>query len=332
MATNHHAMIRYQALDKCFRNHHRKYYIDDLVEACCEAIYNNQGIKDGVKRRQVWKDIAFMESPEGWEAPIEHIKDGKKVYFRYADEDFSINKQPLSQEEISKLKDTIYMLSRFKGMAQSDWIEEIITRLESRFDLNGSAKGVIEFEQNLDYVGARHLSDIFNAIVNRQPLYIEYRKFTGEDRSWLLHPYYIRQYNGRWFLYGLNSEMNVISNIPLDRITSFKTVDCPYIDTNIDFSHYFDDVIGATLPDAPTEDIILKFAPERFPYVQSKPIHLSMTTIDKENCIVRINVIPNRELEAMIFSFGNQVEVLAPQWFREQVGDKIKELSQRYSK
>ena len=39
MATNKHAIIRYQTLDKCFRNPGRTYYIDDLIQACNDAIY-----------------------------------------------------------------------------------------------------------------------------------------------------------------------------------------------------------------------------------------------------------------------------------------------------
>ncbi len=66
MATNKHAIIRYQTLDKCFRNPGRTYYIDDLIQACNDAIYEYSGIEDGVKRRQVLDDIKFMESEQGW--------------------------------------------------------------------------------------------------------------------------------------------------------------------------------------------------------------------------------------------------------------------------
>ena len=66
MATNKHAIIRYQTLDKCFRNPGRNYYIDDLIEACNEAIYEYSGIEDGVKRRQLLDDISFMKSEQGW--------------------------------------------------------------------------------------------------------------------------------------------------------------------------------------------------------------------------------------------------------------------------
>ncbi|MEA4936559.1 MAG: hypothetical protein VB102_07955 [Paludibacter sp.] len=97
MATNKHATIRYQALDKCFRNPGRRYYIDDLIDACNHAIYEFAGIEDGVKRRQVLDDIRYMESEQGWSISLEHIKDGKKVYYRHEDMSFSINNQPLNE-------------------------------------------------------------------------------------------------------------------------------------------------------------------------------------------------------------------------------------------
>ena len=40
MPVNHHADIRYRALDKCFSNHNRKFYIEDLIVACNQALYN----------------------------------------------------------------------------------------------------------------------------------------------------------------------------------------------------------------------------------------------------------------------------------------------------
>lgn len=38
MPTNKNADIRYQALDKCFRDCRHRYYIDDLIDACEEAL------------------------------------------------------------------------------------------------------------------------------------------------------------------------------------------------------------------------------------------------------------------------------------------------------
>ena len=64
MATNKHATIRYHALDRCFSNFGRRFFIEDLIEACNQAIYDFDGIEDGVKRRQIFDDINFMESDQ----------------------------------------------------------------------------------------------------------------------------------------------------------------------------------------------------------------------------------------------------------------------------
>jgi len=40
---------------------------------------------------------------------------------------------------------------------------------------------------------------------------------------------------------------------------------------------------------------------------------------------------PNKELEARIFSYGNQVEVLKPEWLRRQIAEKIENLLKKYS-
>lgn len=64
LATNKHAIIRYQTLDNCFRNPGRKYFLEDLMEECNKAIYDFTGNPDGIKRRQIYDDITFMESEQ----------------------------------------------------------------------------------------------------------------------------------------------------------------------------------------------------------------------------------------------------------------------------
>lgn len=83
MSSNRYAIIRYQALDKCFRNKYCRFYMEDLIEACNEALYDFLGPNHEVKRRQIFDDIRFMESEQGWNIPLERIPDGKRVYYRY---------------------------------------------------------------------------------------------------------------------------------------------------------------------------------------------------------------------------------------------------------
>lgn len=339
MATNKHAQIRYRALDKCFSNRGRQFFIEDLIKACNEALYQYTGdnkysdpLAPGISRRQIFDDIAYMESDNGYQIPLDHLKFGKRTYYRYSDKDFSIDHQPITDEEMKQLREMTFMLNRFKGLPQCEWMEELVTNLEDKFKIKGSTKSVISMESNAYAEGLKYLSIIFNAIINKQVLHIVYAPFNKPKEEWDIHPYFIKQYNNRWFLFGLNNDKNRISHLGLDRIESLENSAIPYIEDNIivDIDEYFSDVVGVTIPNKEVVRVKLQFSEKRYPYIISKPLHESMRKVDNDNCIVAIDVIPNRELESLILSFGDDIEVLEPIEFREQIADKIKSNYQKY--
>lgn len=332
MARNKHQTVRIRVLDQCFRNRNRQYTIDDLVDACNDAIGDIYG--GSISVRTIRDDIKFMRDSQGYNAPIVAKEwNGKKCIYFYSDPHFSVFKTELNQDEIDKLKATIQILGRFKGLPQFEWMEELLTGLEDKFTTHGNDNCVIGFEQNVDYTAVGYLSELFGAIINKQVLKIHYRTFKGVDHNWTLHPYYLKQYNSRWFLFGRdNDNQSSILNVPLDRIVDCITTNITYIKNDlVDFEDYFDDIIGVTKYSGQSEcRIMLKFDAERFPYILSKPIHGSMKIVDKKNCIIELSLKPNKELEALIFSFGNQVEVLEPQWLRKQIKEKIEDLMVKY--
>ena len=83
MPVNKNAMIRYLTLDKCFGNPCRKFFIDNLLEAVNSAIAESDPNTDGIKKRQLFDDIRFMESENGWSIPLGRYKDGRRFYYRY---------------------------------------------------------------------------------------------------------------------------------------------------------------------------------------------------------------------------------------------------------
>ena len=116
-----------------------------------------------------------------------------------------------------------------------------------------------------------------------------------------------------------------------DRIEDLEQLHKDYIETEINFEHYFDNIIGVTLLDLKKEKIKLRFTPQRFPYVMTKSIHSSQKIVDIDNGIIEVCVIPNKELEALILSFGCDVEVLSPDSYREYIAKKILQANQMYS-
>ena len=332
MASNKHAQIRYKVLDDCFSNFHRKFYFDDLMERCNEELRELYGSEHtGIKTRTLRSDISYMRDRAGAEGvEIEVVDDGNGFYYRYSEKDFSIFKHGLGEDDLAQLKETVLMLQRFKGMPNFDWMSELVVKLEDKLNLRGFSKSVVGYDDNQAYTGLDWFQDIFDAIVNKTVLKIQYKTFTDMVYDWTIHPYFIKEYNNRWFLFGLNEDKGSIYNIPLDRIEAIEQVNKAYITSEIDFDTYFDNVIGASIPPGEIVCIRMRFSEHRFPYVMTKALHPSQRIFDFDNRIVEISVIPNNELEALILSFGKDVEVLSPSFYRERIQTIICESYKKY--
>lgn len=334
MPVNKNALLRYQILDRCFSDFHRKYEIEDLLDKVNEALYDLYGTE--VSIRQIRDDIKYMRDRVTYDAPIKAYQyDGKKCYYRYEDRDFSIFNNELTIEEITKLSSTIEMLGRYRG-SNNRWLEEVISSLELRFGIKANKENIVSFDQNDQLKGLEFLAELIDCAINHQPINLFYKTYGGKENVEVIHPYHVKQYNNRWFLFGLEQSPygDRIANRPLDRIEKFSIANVSFIpNTNIDFSTRFDDVIGVTIPDenVKKETIVLKFDIDRFPYVVSKPIHHSQIVVSEEECIIQIEVRPNKEFESVIFSYFPDVEVLAPALLREEFKEKIENNLKKYT-
>lgn len=334
MSINKNALIRYQALDRCFRNIGRMYFWEDLLDECNKALLDFNPNSDGIQRRQLFDDIRFMESEAGWAVPLARIRYGRRVYYRYEDTSFSINNQPLNDLEAEQIRSAMQIISRFSGTPQFEWVDEMIPMLETKFGLIKRKDEIISFQSNIDLKGGHFLTPLFNAIVNECVLLVKYKDFkSSEPYEINFHPYYLKQYNNRWFAFGLNEEMeNSYWNLAIDRIENVSETSLKYVSTEIDWDDYFFDLVGVTRPiDGTLTDVVLKFSLDVSPYIMTKPLHPTQKhQIDSSGLQVTIKVIPNIELENLILSFGEQVEVISPQSFREHIAQRLKLASHHY--
>lgn len=330
MATNKNARLRYEALDKCLSNFSRKFYIEDLQKACCDYLTKELSTDTTVSKRQIYADLKGMEISPSMNAPIKAYQDGQRKYYRYSQEGFSI--VDLTDDELTGIEATVNMLSSFHGMPQFDWMTDIIRKLKKKYKVSESKRNILSFDSNVDLRGIDRFKELFNYIVNEQPIRITYEPFGKEQFNAEIHPYYLKQYNNRWFILGFNPEYNDISVFALDRIKKVESINIKFIADSIignPFDYFFD-VIGTTIPnDKKVESIILKFTPRRYQYVSAKPIHHTQKN-DDLNHTITIEVIPNKELEAIILGFGKDVEVLEPEHLRNEIIEIITESCEKY--
>lgn len=331
MSTNKNALIRYQALDRCFRNHVRRYYIEDLIDACNRALQVYTSSPTEVHERQVWKDIVDMERIYPG-ARIDRVKEGRRKYYRYRDPSYSISSSPLTESEAYMLRDTIQLLSRFDGMPQFAEISELIARLESSFGLKEHRHEVVSFQHNPYLRGLEHLSTLINNIIYRQTISIRYKRF-GEDysTSFLIHPYYLKQHNGRWYLFGLRTSTgrrSRIISLALDRMQAISSGSVPYIPNDtIDWEEYFDDIVGISRPDTPIDTVQLEVRSNVFPYIETNPLHGSQRIIDRgsEWCRIELRLKINHELENLLLSYIDSIRILAPKSLRCRMKERLEE-------
>jgi len=337
MSITKNAYIRYRVLDKCFRNPGKRYFIDDLIEECSSALAEIDPDTNGISRRQIFDDIQFMESSEGWNIDLVRIKESRKVYYRYADATFSINEMPLNEIEINQLKDAINILSQFKGMPQFEWVHELIPKLNHGISIKDSNITIIEFDNNIDLKGIEFIGELHNAIFYKKVLTITYKSFKSElPYDVIFHPYYLKQYNNRWFLFGFNPQTNKSDwNLALDRIISIKEeTKFHYVkNSTINWSDYFEDIIGVTKPEnGKVENILLHFNANTGNYIKSKPIHGSQKSkwIEGNILEVSLKLIVNYEFERLILSYADSVLVIRPTSIADIIKERLKTACEKY--
>jgi len=333
MSINKKAMLRYKIIDDCLRNRYKKFNIDDILDKCNEMLYEYYGKKAMVSKRQIYHDLNFIQYY--YSAEIEKIIENRRTYYRYKDPNFSIFTNLLTESDLIKIKEAIDVLSQFKGLPQFNWLHQVIASLECRFNIKPSnKKKVIDFYQISDLKGLKYIQPLYNAIINENVLEVTYKSFQDiKAKKFYFHPYYLKEYNNRWFVFGHNENTNISTwNLALDRIVSLKYSNKKYKHFDFDWEKYFSDIIGVThFENERPQKIVLAFNEISAPYVETKPLHSSqIQKIENGKLIIEIFVAINYELIQNILFYGKNVEVLSPESLRQAIKNELLEALNNY--
>ena len=314
MPVSKNALIRYKTIDRCLGNHYRRWTLDDLIEACSDALYELEGRDEGISRRTVQLDIQNLRKLYG--APIK-VVDHK--YYVYEDLDFSITESPLSAQDVEKMGEAVKVLRQLSGFQQFAGMEGIVGRLEDLVHVaRENSRPVIFFDRNDRLKGLEYIEPLHGAILGRKPVRMTYQSFRARIPStFVFHPYALREFNNRWFIFGRRGKKD-IENLALDRIVSLE--DAPGVEYLEDPSfipeEWFRDMVGVTKfrNDRP-ERVVIQASPSEAPYIRTKPLHPSQRILevrDDGSAVFELKVIVNRELVRLLFGYAEGIKVLRP--------------------
>ena len=179
------------------------------------------------------------------------------------------NNDPLAEERKAvvqkSVEDYVAFCKASAGILPASWFSSFFENTQLLLDANREVKDgdmhiSSSMEQNLTNI---HLLPVFFKAINKQVLRFDYQPFGQESFTLTFHPQFLKEYNGRWFVFGdANREPYQAYNVPLDRIVGevCEVHDVEYIPAPKGFyQQYFKDIVGVTHEKgAEIEDVVIR--------------------------------------------------------------------------
>lgn len=338
MPLNRATLIRISTIDKCLQNHYRRWTINDLIDACTDALAEFEGRDNPVSRRTLQNDLALMRSDRlGYNAPIV-VRQNK--YYEYEDPDYSITHLPLNDDGLDALNSALDILRQLQGFPQLASSIDTISKLNEQISRHtGASAPAMDMEHVPGYKGSKHIGAIYDAVRKQQTIVIEYQSFKArQPETLVVYPYLLKEYRNRWFLIcekasNRSPQVNIFAldrmhSVAVDKEHPFKKC------VDFDPAHFFDDTIGVTkLISDKARRVVIKIDRQQAPYVESKPFHKSQKVEQRfrdGSIQISLKVVINHELERLILGFGASAEVIAPPEFRQRMAENLRIAAAHY--
>ena len=274
-------------------------------------------------------------------------KIGKGKAIRYIgenDDPFVAERKAIEQKRV---EDYVAFCKASAGILPSSWFSAYFENTQLLLDTkreaeSGASHIQSSLEQNLTNID--YLPVFYKAISNKRVLKFSYQPFGQEAFELTFHPQYLKEYNGRWFVFGeADREPYQAYNVPLDRIVDeiCEVEDLEYIPAEKGFyQNFFKNIIGVTHEKgAKVEQVVVRTKTEyQHGLLLTKRIHHSQKETlpfgehkDGNYGEVTLTIEPNRELRGKLLHYGENLEVISPLSLREQIKDIIRKQTEVYN-
>lgn len=199
----------------------------------------------------------------------------------------------------------------------------------------GSLSAYLSFSPATTPKGTEHLRSLLSAAMNCFVVKFDHRKYDATESTRIVaEPYMLKEFDERWYLFAYVPARGAFRTFGLDRIDSLVVTAAGFerLREKVREAEKFNNVYGLVYmpdqnPDAPLETVRLRFAPFMVGHLSALPLHRSQIIDGNE---VILEVIINTELQNKIMSYGEHVEVLAPESLRQGIRKRHEEALKRY--
>ena len=219
-----------------------------------------------------------------------------------------------------------------EGGSIREWLLESMS-LNNLLNESKDMRGSILFETIPS--SKQWLQDIVNAMRDRKAIELTYQSFSKDEPStFIAHPYCLKLFRQRWYMLARSEEYDHPRIYALDRIHNIKqakkALKVPSrFNGEVFFANYFGIIVGNNCR---PEKVVLRVADSHVKYVESLPLHHSQKAVRKEanDTIYELFLVPTFDFQQEILSRGDEITVLEPEWFRNDIKEEITRMSKNY--
>jgi predicted DNA-binding transcriptional regulator YafY len=328
--------IRYRAIDRALRRSPEGVSWQQLAQVCHDA-YLQYGFTDRrpPSRRTILEDIRTLRT--GWmgqPAPLEYKK-GLGYY--YTDRSYSLQEAPLTPEDLTTLLDLADWSSQLTyGQLPSGFVDTI-HRLANHLHTRVRAQlPSLHLDRPGGLDGRENMPPLYEAILQQVVVRIDYQDYLSANSVHTLSPFVLKEYNRRWFVLAYDHEQKKLWTFPLDRIKGVTELPLTpfYNHPSLQPFRWFEPIVGVIRPaDASPVTVRIRTTQLQACYLRTKPLHNSQveeSPLGAERAEFSFQLIPNPELEMQLLSFGEAVEVVAPQDLRDRIAERVRQMLASY--
>lgn len=297
--------------------------------------------------KKVFPEVCRLIKERVGDGSIEQQGNNRSRQFRYIGTDNDPLADIRNAKAINNIQEYWQFCQNSAGFFPTSWLEYFFKDCRDLIDIKKKRQrgeqvlsaGLDRMLENIDL-----LPFLYNAIVKKLVLSIDYKPYSEDARTLTFHPHYLKEYNGRWHLLGHAEQLlpEFGYNIALDRIVGKprEKYDIPYIAAPKGFyQQFFDHIVGVShMPEAKVEEIHIRaHTKNMFKLTETKKIHHSqITTVpfgehdDGKYGEFAMNVEVNNEFFGRILQMGAGLEIVSPANVREAMKSRIDDTAKLY--
>jgi predicted DNA-binding transcriptional regulator YafY len=183
----------------------------------------------------------------------------------------------------------------------------------------------VSFDDSKNFKGIENLKDLLLAIKeHREISFLHENYWRNSQREYTITPLILKEYLNRWYVVGATNDHDEIRTYGIDRISEIEIKKLSHIkrEDYIKRLEKFNHTVGLTYGKGEPEKVSLLVDELHVKYMRSLPLHASQVILplDENNKHqVDFYLYPNYEFKTQILKIGAEVEVLSPQYLRDEV-------------